>query len=335
MSTPLPGDLHVNAPLGNFSVMYTQSASNFVADLIFPNIPVSKQSDLFYTYDRGDFNRNDMQKRAPGTESAGGGYSMGEDQYFCHVYAFHHDIPDERRANADSMLSTDKTATHLVTKKALLFREAKWATDFFTTGKWGTDIVGHATTDTGANRIMWSDYTTGDPISDIRRAVDHVLATTGYIMNTMVMGRTVMTTLLDHPDIIDRLDNGQTPGGPAQASLGDLQNLFNMERVFVMNAIHNTANMNSADAHSFIADPESCLLCYSENSPALETASAGYTFSWNGLLGSSAMGSRIRKFRMELINSDRIEIDMAYTTKIVGSDLGVFFSNIVDPITWA
>ena len=53
-----------------------QEAGNFVADQVFPNIPVSMQSDRYYTYDRGYFNRDEMQERAPGTESAGSGYEV-------------------------------------------------------------------------------------------------------------------------------------------------------------------------------------------------------------------------------------------------------------------
>jgi hypothetical protein len=42
---------------------------------VFPNIPVQKKSDRYYTYDRGDFNRDEMEERAPGTESEGSGYT--------------------------------------------------------------------------------------------------------------------------------------------------------------------------------------------------------------------------------------------------------------------
>ena len=62
---PTPSDVHVNQPLTNISIAYLQSQMRFVADRIFPVIPVEKQSDRYYTYDRGDWNRNEMQERAP------------------------------------------------------------------------------------------------------------------------------------------------------------------------------------------------------------------------------------------------------------------------------
>jgi hypothetical protein len=59
------------------------------------------------------------------------------------------------------------------------------------------------------------------------------------------------------------------------------------------------------------------------------TPSAGYTFTWNGLLGSSAFGSRISRFRINEKRVDRIEGEMAFDFKVVGADLGYFFSGAV------
>ncbi|MES0340719.1 MAG: hypothetical protein ABUK08_00225, partial [Candidatus Humimicrobiaceae bacterium] len=89
---PTAGDVHVNTPLTMISIAYLQNAMHFVADQVFPNIPVTKQSDRYYTYDRGEFNRDEMEKRAPGTESAGGSYTLDNTPtYYADVYAFHKD----------------------------------------------------------------------------------------------------------------------------------------------------------------------------------------------------------------------------------------------------
>ena len=99
MTQPTKGDVHVNKPLTNISIAYMQQATNFVADTVFPNIPVAMQSDRYYTYDRGYFNRDEMQERAPGTESAGSGYEVDNTPtYYAKVYAFHHDVPDQVRS---------------------------------------------------------------------------------------------------------------------------------------------------------------------------------------------------------------------------------------------
>jgi len=51
--------------------------------------------------------------------------------------------------------------------------------------------------------------------------------------------------------------------------------------------------------------------------------------SWKGYLGASNDGMRVKRFRMEELASDRVEIEMAYSHKLVASDLGVFFNNCV------
>ena len=42
---PSRGDVHVNRPLTNISIAFLQTQEAFVADRVFPNIPVTKQSD--------------------------------------------------------------------------------------------------------------------------------------------------------------------------------------------------------------------------------------------------------------------------------------------------
>lgn len=326
---PTPGDVHVNVPLSNISIAYMQNASNFIADQVFPNIPVQKQSDRYYTYDRGYFNRDEMEIRAPGTESKGSGYTVDSTPtYYAPVYAFHHDIPDERRANADSVLAPDSEATALVTQKALIKREKLFVSKFFAGSIWTNDLDGVASAPGNGQVLQWNDANS-TPIENIRAGKTTVLESTGFEPNTLVIGQRVLDALLDHPDIIDRVKYGQTAGrGAAQIDLSDLQALFKLDRIFVMKSVENTGKEGQSNSHSFIGGKKA-LLCYSAPTPGLMTPTAGYTFSWNGLLGSGAQGSRIKRFRMEAISSDRVEIEMAFDQKLVAADLGYFFDTIV------
>lgn len=324
MSQPTPGDVHVNRPLTNISIAYMQNAANFIADQVFPNIPVSKQSDLYYLYDRGYFNRDEMEERAPGTESKGGGYKQSTDPYYARVYAFHHDIPDERRSNADTPLQPDREATALVSQKALIKRERLWATKYFQTGIWQTDRVGVASSPTGSQFLKWNDANS-TPIEDIRSAKTNVLENTGFEPNTLVIGQRVADALIDHPDIVDRVKYGQSSRQQATVELTDLEALFKIERILVMKSIVNTAQEGQASSHSFIGG-NNALLCYSTPTPGIMTPSAGYTFSWNGFLGANALGARIKRFRLEAIESDRVEIQMAFDQKRIAAELGSFFS---------
>jgi len=325
---PTPGDVHVNAPLTNISVAYLQSASDFVAAKVFPNIPVSKQSDRYYVYNRGDFNRDEMEERAPGTESAGSGYSLDNTPtYFANQYSLHKDIPDQVRANADAALNPDREATVFVTTKALIKREKLFVNKYFKSGVWGTDITGVNSAPGAGQVLRWNDAAS-DPIVNVRDAKRAVRQSTGFEPNKLVLGRAVYDALVDHPDIIDRVKYGQTPGAPAKAALATLAALLEIDEILVMNAIENTAKEGQTASHNFIGGKHA-MLCHSASAPGLMTPTAGYTFSWTGLMGNGIEGNRIRQFRLEREGVDRVEIDMCFDLKVVASELGYFFNTIV------
>jgi hypothetical protein len=328
MPNPTTGDVHVNTPLTNISIAYLQDQSHFVAASVFPNIPVNKQSDRYYTYDRGDFNRDEMQLRAPGTQSSGGSYNIDNTpNYFAPVYAFHKDIPDEVRSNADSVLNPDREATEYCTQKALIKRETLWAANHFTTGKWTTDITGVAAGPVaGTSVLQWSD-SSSDPIANIRAGKSAVLESTGFEPNVLVLGSKVFDILIDHADIVDRVKYG-TQNQVSTADIPELMALFKIQRILIMKAIKNTSAEGAVADHSFIGGKKA-LLAYVPQRPGIMTPSAGYTFSWTGHLGAGKEGGRIKKFYMKKESSDRVEIEMAFDQKLIAADLGYFFDTII------
>lgn len=328
MYQPTPGDVHVNVPLTNVSIAFLQKATNFVAARVFPIVPVMKQSDRYYTYDRGDFNRDEMEQRAPGTESAGSGYRLDNTPtYYAPKFSLHKDIPDEMRSNADSVLNVDREAVQFLMHKALIRREKIFSANYMQTGRWTFDRTGVAAAP-GANQFLqWNDANS-NPIEDIRRYKTVMMENTGMEANKLVLGRPVYDVLVDHPDVIDRVKAGQTPGGPAKGTLAAMAELFELEEILVMNAIENTAGEGLTNVHQFIGGKRA-LLVHSAQAPGLMTPSAGYTFSWTGLMGAGNEGNRIKTFRMEPLSADRVELDMAFDMKLVAADLGVFLNNAV------
>jgi len=127
---------------------------------------------------------------------------------------------------------------------------------------------------------------------------------------------------MDHPDIIARLDRGQTPVGPAMADTQALASIFGVERVLVSRAVKNTAvEGSSAGTYSFIAGEKRAGLFY-VTTPGVMTPMAGITFVWN----NSAAG--VRSFRLpEAVESDRIENQMWYDQKVIASPLGLIWSS--------
>lgn len=325
---PSRSDVHVNRPLTQISIAYLQDQDSFVADTVFPNIGVQKQSDRYFTYDRGEFNRDEAQLRAPSTESAGGTYTVDSTPtYFAETFAFHRDIDDQVRANSDEPLMPDREATEFVTLKGLIKRETRWRDSYFVTGLWSFEVTGVAAAPSAGEFLQWNDAAS-TPIEDIRTGKREVQRDTGFRPNKLVIGRDVFDILIDHPDIIARLDRGQTPVGPALANRQALAAIFELDEVLIMDAIQNLAEKGATPAHDFIGG-KNALLIYAAPSPGLMTPSAGYTFSWTGLLGSTSSGIRISKFRADLLKSDRVEMDMSFDQKLISADLGYFFLDAV------
>ena len=286
MPQPHINSVHVDAILTNISIAYLQNQDNFIADKVFPIIPVDKKSDKFFTYTKNDWFRDEAQRRAPGTESAGGGYNLSTASYSCDVFAFHKAVDDQTTANADAPLNPLREATEFVTRRLMLRRELQFVSDFFTTGVWADDVTGVAGTPTTGQTKQWSDYTSSDPINDIEAGKSEILSNTGMEANTLVLGYEVFRQLKNHPDLVDRIKYTSS-----QTITEDmLARMFDLNRVVVAKAVKATNNEGATDAYSF-AYGKSALLCHTASAPGLLTPSAGYTFSWTGVSGG--IGSTI------------------------------------------
>jgi len=325
MPQPTQSDVHVNAPLTNISIAYIQNARNFISDRVFPIVPVDKQADLYWLYTKNDWFRDEAKLRGAGAESAGGGYNLdSSNSYYCHPYAFHKDIPDQLRKNADSGLNLDRDATELITQRLLVRRERIWAANYFATSKWAKDYTGVAAGAVpGTSFIQWSDYASSDPIADIELARMYILGTTGYKPNKLVCGAQTFSKLKHHPDVVDRYK--YTNSDVITADM--LAKLFEVDELLVGESIYATNAEGGTAAYDFI-NGKGALLVYSAPTPSLLVPSGGYTFAWKGMSG---MGSAIRmkSFRMEHLESDRVEGEYAFDCKLIASDMGVFFATAV------
>lgn len=316
MPLPTQGSVHIDAALTNISTAYLQDASHFVASQVFPTVSVSNKSDKYFTYNKSDFRRNEAKPRAAGTESAGGGFRMSNDNYSCEDYSFHKDVPDKIRANADAAVNVDADATRFVTESLLIQKEVQWATDYFATGIWGTDVTG------GTDFTAWDDAAS-DPETDLDTGRTLILKKTGKMPNTLLVGWSVHLALKRHPLITERYKHTS----PDSITTAMIAAFFELDRYLVAKASYDSAAEGATDVDAFILGNHA-LLCYSAPSPGLLLATAGYTFVWsnaNGGLNSS--GLAVKTFRMEHLESDRVEGSFAYDHKVVSSDMGYFFAS--------
>lgn len=339
MPNPTAAAVHVDRLLTNISVGFMQDPAGFVADRVFPNLPVAKQSAIIPRYDRADFNRNQFQLRASGTPSAGSGWKTDNTlTYFAKIWALHKDIGDPEAANADDPYNLERDATQWLTEQALISRDVTWASNYFTTGKW-TGVTGSAQDITGVsgtpstNQVEQWNEAASTPIADVKKYSDTIHLLTFRRPNKLVVGRQVWTQLSEHSDLVARIQYGNTNSTPTVLSLQAAAAIFEIGEVLVADGVKVTSAENptfeTSITTAFIAG-KAGLLVYAAPSPSLYQPSGGYTFSWTGYLpGQGPQGQVISSFRMEELKSQRVEAEMSFDQKLISSDCGVYFTTLV------
>jgi hypothetical protein len=327
MPQPTRSDVHVNRPLTNISIAYIQRAQDFIADKVFPIVPVMKQSDRYFVYDKAYWFATVAQKRAPSTESAGGGFSIDNTPtYFCDVWAMHKDVDDQTRANADQPLDLDRDATLFVTQNLLLRREIEFSNTYMTRNVW-TGYPGDY--QPNVNGAGYWDSSTGNPMADVDFLKQKIKSQTGFLPNTLIVANDVFFALRNQALVLDRIK--YTQRGVVSEEL--LASLFGVEKFLVASVVQNTGPETQppslASANLGYLMINNFLLVYANPAPSILQPSGGYIFSWQGLFGAGAQGNRIMTFRMEQLKSDRVEGEMAFNMKLIGTDLGAYGYNVL------
>jgi hypothetical protein len=266
----------------------------------------------------------DVKKLAPRTEVSRIGMAISNDSYFADVYGIGMDFDEQTIANEDAMLEVRAAGAQTLINRVMIEREQQFASTFFTAGAWSTDV-------TPAN--LWSDYTLSTPITDVttaRRTMQ--LKSGGFKPNTMVVGKEVRDILVNHPDILSRLNGGATVSNTALITDAKLAEIFEVENFYVMESVANTAAEGLAEVNGFIGG-KNALLVHTPRTSGLMTPAAGLTFAWNNIPNVNNLGITVESFSDDALKrqqvAEHIQVKMAYDMKIVGADLGYFFDAVV------
>jgi hypothetical protein len=329
MPQPTYGDVHISAALTSISTAYVQNSNSYIADKVFPMVPVAHQTDQYFIFSKSDFLRDEAQQRADATESAGGGFNLTTGSYNAKVWSWHKDLGEQTRRNADPAIDMDVAATKIVTQRLLIRRERVWTSSYLTNGIWSTDITGVASGPSGPQTVFWNDDGNGDPFTDIALGQTTILQNTGMEANTLAMTYPVYQALRKHPLVVDRIKY-TNPAFAGTITPDLLAQAFDVERVLVSKAVYNAGIEGGADSFGFVAGKDA-LLCHVAAEPGLMVPSAGYTFGWEGFTGLNSLGLTVATIPMPWLglNTVRIEGQMAFDMQVVGADLGYHFSGIV------
>lgn len=326
---PMIQGVHVDRPLTMFSVQYAAELP-FLCDKVFGYCPVNKQSDTFFIYDQGDWNRNTAQIRAPGSAPNFGDYDVTQGgAYFCKEREQATLVTDEDIANEDEPLNSEQDGVKWCTRKVMIGNEVGFAGSIITSGVWTgiTDKVGTT------NFVKWSSPV-ATPAADVQGWADAInLATNGYRPNTMIIGSDVKTALQNCSDVQDRIKyvTGSLPTAINETLLAQY---FSMGRVLVGDMPITTSAKGAATLTNTQLYAGKVWIGYVPPGGVTRPreVSAGKMFAWkNGSIGAGAdmRGIAVRRWREESRRGLAIQASAYLDWKVTAANAGGYASSAI------
>jgi hypothetical protein len=252
------GSVHVNAPLTNLAIKFP--LPDFVAERVFPVIPVNKESDVYYIFNREELLDYD-DLRAAGAESNEIAWDVDTDSYLAEEYALKYLVPKRVADNSDPPVRPAMTAVEKL-KQALMLRQERRV----------QAIVQSAAiiTNNATPAINW-DAAGAIIETDVDNAKNQMRLNSGLIPNAILMNYQVSHVVkrwlkaTAYTTFKEWLDQDKLP--PV---------LWDMETV-VAGAVRNTANAAAAEVLADVWN-DNVLLFFKQPSPSIDSVALGYIF---------------------------------------------------------
>jgi hypothetical protein len=210
-----------------------------------------------------------------------------------------------------------RSASRQCTDAILRQMEAEWAAAAFASGVWDIDLAGTT------NFVPWS-AANSTPLEDIETQRVAILKKTGRRPNTLVLGAEAYSKLKNHPDLRERIQFVSD----SVVTREIMARLFEVDRLFVADAVAATNLEGETASYDFMAGKHAWL-GYVASAPAMEEPTAGYIFAWDEIGDGTTTQIGTVQIDMPWLRTIRIESQLAWDIKIVGTDLGAFFGSAV------
>ena len=300
---PTKSQLHVNKLLSNVSVQYKNS--EYVWDKVFPQVQVTKDSDLYRVYERNF--RVPETKRAPKAVAKEFSFDFSNSSYSLEQHALKDYVGvDEEQNNDIGSLKVD--ATENLTD-AIYRRIEKSVAALFTTTSWSLNVSLAAANAFNANT------TVSDPVPVFDTAASTIIANTGKTPNYGILPRDAMIAAKNHVSILDRVKYTNS-----EVTQSMLQGLFGLAELLVPTSVEDTAAEGQASTISnFFGDI--AFVGFKPGSAGMKVLSAGYTFI--------NAGPRVRSWFDDERNADAVEVEVKYQPKVVASLCGYLIKDVI------
>ncbi len=300
----VPRDVVVDPVLSNVSIGYKNE--QYIAEQIFPVMPVKKQQGKYYVYDKAMWRQNNT-RRAPGSGANTVEYGLSTASFYAEDHALKEKVPFEIIDQADAALKPEMDATENVTEMLMVDAEIALATLMVS----GAGLT-QSTTLSGTSQ--WSDYTNSDPLGDVTTGVQTVQKAIGRKPNTLVLGQETFDTLVEHPDIVEKIKYSQL--GVTTEDL--LARVFHVNKVLVGSAIKNSSIEGASDDLGYIWGKHAWLI-YIAPTKRLKQPTFGWTFTYEN--------RKVRKWDDVDKQSRFIRTNWNYVQKLVAGAAAYLIKN--------
>ena len=297
----------VNPDLTAVSVSYTNEA--MVADAVLPRVRVGKQSFKYFKVNMVDgFTVPDTRvgrKSKPNMVETGGIEVTDSTA----DYALDDAIPLSDMANADERFNPRVSAVIYISDLLALDREIRVANLITTLANYPT-----AQRATLSGTSQWSDFANSNPVDAILAAMDLMVMRP----NTIVMGRSVLTKLMQHPKVVQSVNVTAQSNGVVQRQA--IAQLLEIPNIIVGEGWVNTARKGQTAAYS---------RTWGKHCALLNVDSTGKrTFGFTAQFGERVAGAEFDR-DIGMRGGELVRVGESVKEVIVENTLGYFFQNAV------
>ena len=326
---PLTGRLDM--ALSNFAKGYRNA--DLITDSLFPRLEVTRQTDVYWIYDRSNLQLTEQTLRATGTPAAETRFSLSTDRFYCASRALKSLIADEDRlAYTTGDLESDSVS--LNQDKILLDREYR-----------ASQLVLNPSNYAAGNTVALSgtaqwDNAASDPLFIASTARTTIARNGAVKCNTLYLGFDTAEVLRRHPQLLQRFQYTTVTGALSDQQLATV---FNVDKVIVGGAVHNdpVTGLNHFLWSNF------ALFVYNsptvgaagvigaEGSVGVKQLSFGKSFTWIGAPQTvGGYGVVIARSPDATAKSDIVGVDWYSDEKLTAPEIGYLVTNtLANPTT--
>jgi len=311
---PQLGQIHIDTALTSLSIAYLNPS--YIAEVVFPAIPVDKRSDKWFVYGKEHLKVYEA-RRAPRSVAQEVDFSLSTSNYSAEERALRQLVTDAEAKLADSPIQLKADAVEFLTDRLKLTLENDVATKLTDTSQVTQNTALAGTT-------QWSDYTNSVPLTNIATAKKTIRPQIIRPANTFVVPYEVAMVLADHPSIKDLIKYTDPQAIMESGLPANVRGL----KVVEAEAVQNTANEGQAATLATIWGKNAIVMYVNPRPTGLRTITTAAIFDAPDDT-TGARGFAARQYRDDPRKGDVVELSRMYDLQFIAANGAYLFTTAI------